>query len=210
MKGHEFATPPTTLTQRWLARFARWALRLAGWRVTFDGLPGPKGIALVYPHTSNWDVVWGMLARWAIAQPVRFVAKDSLFTGFTGATVGRLLRAWGGRPVVRSHATGTVQQLAELMDAEPWFWLAIAPEGTREFRPYWRSGFYHLTLARDLPVVLASIDYGRREVAVNHVLRMTGDVENDLAAIRTYYADRKGRYPDKAGTIAFKQSQDDA
>lgn len=206
MKGHEFTNPPTTLTQRWLARFARRVLRLAGWRVTFDGLPGPKGIALVYPHTSNWDVVWGMLARWAIAQPVRFVAKDSLFTGFTGATVGRFLRAWGGRPVVRSHATGTVQQLAELMDAEPWFWLAIAPEGTRRFRPYWRSGFYHLALARDLPVMLASIDYSRREVAVNHVLRMTGDVEHDLAAIRAYYADRKGRYPGNAGTITFKQS----
>jgi len=205
MKGNELSNPPTTLTQRCLARIARWLLRLASWRVTFSGFPGPKGIVLVYPHTSNWDFVWGMLARWSIAQPVRFVAKDTLFTGFAGATVGRLLRAWGGRPVVRSHATGTVQQLADLMDAEPWFWLAITPEGTRRFRPYWRSGFYHLALARDLPVAQASIDYGRREVAVDHFLRMTGDVEHDLAAIRSYYAGRQGRHPDKAGTIAFKR-----
>jgi len=33
---------------------------------------------------------------------------------------------------------------------------------------------------------------------------MTGDVEHDLAAIRGYYADRQGCYPDKAGTIVFK------
>lgn len=206
MKGHEFTSPPVMPAPRWLARCADRVLRLAGWRVHFHGFPGPKGIVLVYPHTSNWDVVWGMLARWAIAQPVRFVAKDSLFTGFAGTTVGRLLRALGGRPVVRSHPTGAVQQLAELMDAEPWFWLAITPEGTRRFRPYWRSGFYHLALARDLPVVLASIDYGRREVAVDHVLRMTGDVERDLDAIRSYYAGRQGRYPENAGTIVFRQA----
>lgn len=205
MKGHEFTSPSTTFAQRCLARFAKWVLRLAGWRVTFDGFPGPKGIIVVYPHTSNWDVVWGMLARWVMAEPIRFVGKESLFTGIAGATVGRFLRAWGGRPVVRSHATGAVQQLAALMDAEPTFWLAITPEGTRKFRPYWRSGFYHLALARDLPVVLASIDYGRREVTVDHVLRMTGDVEHDLAAIRAYYADRRGRYPQNAGTIAFRE-----
>lgn len=196
---------PVSRPQRWLARLARALLKLAGWCVRFDGFPAAKGIVLVYPHTSNWDVVWGMLARWTIAQPVNFVGKDSLFRGITGATVGRFLRAFGGRPVVRSRSTGAVQQLAALMDSEPWFWLAIAPEGTRSFRPYWRSGFYHLALARDLPVVLASIDYGRREVAVDHVLRMSGDVDRDLAAIRAYFADRRGRHPAKAGTIAFRK-----
>lgn len=199
------AALPVSRRQRWLAAFAKWLLDLAGWRVRFNGFPAAKGIAIVYPHTSNWDVVWGMLARWVIAQPVNFVGKESLFKGITGATVGRFLRAFGGRPIVRSHSTGAVQELAELMDSEPWFWLAIAPEGTRGFRPYWRSGFYHLALARDLPVVLASIDYGRREVAVDHVLRMSGDVERDLAAIRAYYADRRGRHPEKAGTIAFRE-----
>ncbi len=196
---------PVPLPQRCLAEAARLALKLAGWRVLFNGFPAAKGIAIVYPHTSNWDVVWGMLARWVIAQPVSFVGKESLFKGLTGATVGRFLRAFGGRPIVRSRSTGAVQELADLMDSEPWFWLAIAPEGTRRFRPYWRSGFYHLALARDLPVVLASIDYGRREVAVDRVLRMSGDVEKDLAAIRAYYADKRGRHPENQGLIAFRE-----
>ena len=37
-----------------------------GWHVRFDGLPGPKGIAIVYPHTSNWDFVLGLLAKWTL------------------------------------------------------------------------------------------------------------------------------------------------
>jgi len=46
--------------------------------------------------------VIGLLAKWAIGLPLRFVGKESLFRGLTGATLGRLMRLWGGR---RSTAT---------------------------------------------------------------------------------------------------------
>ena len=58
---------------------ARGLLRAAGWRVVFDGLPAAQGVAIVYPHTSNWDFVVGILAKWAIGIPVTFWGKDSLF-----------------------------------------------------------------------------------------------------------------------------------
>ena len=89
-----------------VARFARAVLAVFDWRVRFDGLPGPKGIAIVYPHTSNWDFIIGLLAKWALDLPIRWVGKESLFHGLTGATLGRLMRLWGGRPVDRHHASG--------------------------------------------------------------------------------------------------------
>jgi 1-acyl-sn-glycerol-3-phosphate acyltransferase len=188
----------------WLARCARTALQLVGWRVLFDGLPGPKGIAIVYPHTSNWDFVIGLLAKWAIDLPIRWVGKESLFRGLTGATLGRLMRWWGGRPVDRHHARGAVDELARLMESEPWFWLGLSPEGTRRHTGHLRSGFYHLALKLDLPVALASIDYRRREVGVTAFARMTGDVERDLALLRNHYADKAGRHPELASTIDFR------
>jgi 1-acyl-sn-glycerol-3-phosphate acyltransferase len=188
----------------WLARCARTALQLVGWRVLFDGLPGPKGIAIVYPHTSNWDFVIGLLAKWAIDLPIRWVGKESLFRGLTGATLGRLMRWWGGRPVDRHHARGAVDELARLMESEPWFWLGLSPEGTRRHTGHLRSGFYHLALKLDLPVALASIDYRRREVDVTAFARMTGDVERDLALLRKHYADKVGRHPELASTIDFR------
>jgi 1-acyl-sn-glycerol-3-phosphate acyltransferase len=188
----------------WLARCARTALQLVGWRVLFDGLPGPRGIAIVYPHTSNWDFVIGLLAKWAIDLPIRWVGKESLFRGLTGATLGRLMRWWGGRPVDRHHARGAVDELARLMESEPWFWLGLSPEGTRRHTGHLRSGFYHLALKLDLPVALASIDYRRREVGVTAFARMTGDVERDLALLRNHYADKVGRHPELASTIDFR------
>lgn len=191
----------------WLAACARRLLALFGWRVRFDGLPGPKGVAIVYPHTSNWDFVIGLLAKWALDLPIRWVGKESLFRGVTGATLGRLMRLWGGRPVDRKHARGAVQQLVELMRSEPWFWLGLSPEGTRRHTDYIRSGFYHLALKLDLPVALAYIDYRTREVGVTEFVRMSGDQARDLVTLRRFYADKVGRHPHQASTIAFRPSE---
>jgi 1-acyl-sn-glycerol-3-phosphate acyltransferase len=172
--------------------------------VRFDGLPGPKGIAIFYPHTSNWDFVLGLLAKWTLGVPLRWIGKESLFRGLTGATLGRLMRLWGGRPVDRAQASGAVEQLAQLIQSEPWFWLGLSPEGTRRRTDHLRSGFYHLALALDLPVALAYIDYARREIGVMQFVHMSGEVERDLRVLRDFYADKVGRHPANAGVIDFK------
>ncbi len=87
------------------------------------------------------------------------------------------MRLWGGRPVDRAQASGAVEQLAQLIQSEPWFWLGLSPEGTRRRTDHLRSGFYHLALTLDLPVALAYIDYARREIGVTRFVHMSGDVE---------------------------------
>jgi 1-acyl-sn-glycerol-3-phosphate acyltransferase len=191
-----------------LQRFARTVLRALGWRLEYVEPPGPQGILIVYPHTSNWDFVIGLLAKWAIGLPLRFVGKESLFRGFTGATLGRLMRLWGGRPVDRHRASGAVEQLAQLMRSEPWCWLALSPEGTRKFQDHLRSGFYHLALSTQVPVGLAFIDYGRKSIGVRDYVRMSGDVAADLELLRRAYRDTQGLHPERSSTIAFRGTAD--
>ncbi|HEX7635588.1 MAG TPA: hypothetical protein VF427_09960 [Noviherbaspirillum sp.] len=76
-----------------LQRLAARALALLGWHVKFEPLPGPRGVVIVYPHTSNWDVVLGLLAKWAVGIRFRWLAKNSLFRGLAGKTIGALLLA---------------------------------------------------------------------------------------------------------------------
>ncbi len=187
-----------------LARGARALLRAFGWRVDFAPPPGPRGVLIVYPHTSNWDFVIGLLAKWAISLPLRWVGKESLFRGLTGATLGRLMRLWGGRAVDRHRSSGAVDQLAQLMRSEPWFWLALSPEGTRKHQDHLRSGFYHLALTMKVPVGLAFIDYGSRTIGVRDYVHMSGDLGTDLQLLRNFYADKRGRFPHQASTIAFR------
>ena len=91
---------------------ARALLRLAGWRVRFDGLPASQGVAIVYPHTSNWDFPLGILAKWSIGIPVSFWGKDALCKL---PLFGRWLRWLGGVPVDRSSHHGIVGAMAESM-----------------------------------------------------------------------------------------------
>ncbi|MDZ7652078.1 MAG: 1-acyl-sn-glycerol-3-phosphate acyltransferase [Burkholderiaceae bacterium] len=193
-----------------LATFSRWLLARFGWQVDFTPLPGPRGILIVYPHTSNWDFILGLLAKWTMGVPLRWIGKETLFRGLTGATLGRLMRLWGGRPVDRHQASGTVLQLAALMRSEPWFWLALSPEGTRRHLDHLRSGFYHLALEMNVPVGLAYIDFRTRRIGVRDFVVMSGDEARDLALLNAYYAEMRGRYPHRASTIAFRTTSDAA
>ena len=197
-----FVPPPQA---RLRARWAYRVLRLCGWRIRFDGvLPAPKGILIAYPHTSNWDFFIGLAAIWALELPIRWVGKETLFTGWFGRIAGPVLRRWGGRPVFRFQPTGMVEQLAHTMAAEPWFWLALSPEGTRRRSEHWRSGFYHLARRANVPVGLAYFDFARRELGISGFVELSGDVDADMARIAAAYVGRHGRHPERESPIALE------
>lgn len=191
-------------------RVALRVLKLLGWTMRYKPLPGPHGVLIVYPHTSNWDVVIGLLAKWAVGLPFRWMAKEFLFRGLAGKTVGRLLRRWGALPIERRASHGATAQLAEQMRAADWFWLALAPEGTRDYRPYWRSGFYHVALAARVPVVMVYIDYAKKELGAIDSMRLSGDQQADMDAIARVYRNRHGLHPTLAAPVKLGPSRNDA
>jgi 1-acyl-sn-glycerol-3-phosphate acyltransferase len=185
----------------WKQRNAIRLLALFKWRVLAAPLPGPRGVLIIYPHTSNWDFVLGMLAKWAVGIPFRWLAKESLFRGVVGTVCGRMWRSWGGEPVERHTNTGAIDRLAVRFHAADWYWLGLSPEGTRNFRPRWRSGFYHITLAAKVPLALAYLDYTNKEIGMIDFVELSGDVEADVALIRAKYEGRRGLHPELAAPI---------
>jgi 1-acyl-sn-glycerol-3-phosphate acyltransferase len=184
-------------------RFAVRALALFGWRVNFAPLPGPRGVVIVYPHTSNWDFVIGLLAKWAMGIRFRWLGKEALFNGVCGAVLGPLFRAWGGEPIERGSNTGAIQRLAQQIRSADEYWLALAPEGTRKYRDSWRSGFYHIAVGASVPLGMASIDYGAKELRLVTYAMLTGEVDTDLAAIREAYRTCRGLKHECAAPITF-------
>lgn len=191
-------------TKKLPTRWQRCSLRLLtlfGWRVHFAALPGPRGVIIVYPHTSNWDFFVGVLAKWAVGLPFHWLGKEALFQGVIGTLIGPLLRALGGEPIERKASTGAIDRLAKRIQSADWYWLVLTPEGTRSFRDSWRSGFYHITLAAKVPLVTASFDYATKTIRVETVIQLRGDKEIDRAAIVAAYAGVRGYEPENAGTI---------
>ncbi len=188
-----------TLPSRpWAHRVLGWL----GWRVVFEGLPSRQGVFIVYPHTSNWDFPYSVMAKWAIGLDVKFWAKDSLFRV---PLFGTWLRWLGGVSLSRkgSHgAVGAMQAHFEQARREDrFFWLALSPEGTRSRTEGWRSGFYQVARGADVPVALVRLDYARKTVDVSAFVRLSGDEAVDYAHMAAVLGSSQGRYPDQASPI---------
>ena len=181
---------------------ARWILARLGWQVLFEGLPSKQGVIVVYPHTSNWDFPIGLLAKWAIGIPVFFWGKDSLFTL---PLLGRWMRWVGGLPVDRRSPQGVVEstaaQLLQARAEDRLMWLALAPEGTRSLTSGWRSGYYRLCVQTGLPLGLADLDWGRRQVRVMDFVQLSGDPALDYAMLARHYDGVRGYHPHQASPV---------
>ena len=184
------------------SKLARWVLACFGWKVRFEGFPALQGMVAVYPHTSNWDFVVMILAKWAMGVPASFWGKDKLFRI---PLVGAWLRWLGGVPVQRTSARGTVGHAVDLIVSRKrrneYFWLGLAPEGTRRMIPGWRSGFYRTALQAQIPLGLARLDYSQREVTLLDFIALTGDEAQDMARIAGIYQGVQGRWPGNAAPI---------
>ena len=187
------------------SRVARGLMRLLGWRVRADGLPARQGVIDVYQHTSNCDFVWAMLAKWAIGLPVTFWGKDSLFRI---PLFGAWLRWVGGIPVVRDAPNGVVGQMAqrlrEARERDEFMWLGLSPEGTRELTPGWRSGFHQVALQAGVPVMLAYLDYARREVGLDSAWRLSGQPHADLDRFAQRLRGRTGKRAALAAPVRLR------
>ncbi len=184
------------------SRLARWVLKMLGWRLDFEGFPARQGVAIVYPHTSNWDFPIGMLAKWALGIPAHFWGKDSLFKF---PVIGAWMRYVGGIPIDRSSSRGVVGQMVHVFDQhkqnDQLLWLGLAPEGTRSHTPGWRSGFYQLALGAQVPLALVKLDWGQRCFSVVDFYDLTGDVERDYAHMAQVFLGVKGFHEHQMGPI---------
>ena len=173
--------------------FTRWigntVLRLGGWRIVGEFPDVPRLVIIVAPHSSAWDAIWGLAAKLALGVDIVFLAKAELFRG----PLGWALRAFGGRPVDRSRAHGAVEQAVATVRAGERGWLVLAPEGTRRRVEHWKSGFWHIARAADVPVFCAWFHYPDKTIGLGQVFAMSEDREADMARIRAYYAPFVGK-----------------
>lgn len=177
--------PPNTFRQCF-----RWLLGVCGWKLVGEIPDVRKVIAIVAPHSSCWDGIWGLMFKVAMGIDVAFIAKNELFIG----PLGWLLRKLGGIPTDRSMAQGTVGQLSAEFACREQFWVAMAPEGTRKKVQQWKTGFWYLAHATGVPILLVYLNYPDKTLGFGPLIAPTADLDADMARIRAYYRPYQGKY----------------
>ncbi len=172
---------------------AKGLLRLLGWKLIFPSDNPKKSVICVAPHTSNADFFIGKLYYAAVGRRASFMMKKELFF----FPLGCLLKAMGGVPIDRSRKGEVVATMVQHFSQRSFFTLAITPEGTRKPVENWKSGFYRIALQASIPIQLARIDFGKKEVGIFETFHPTGNEEEDLRYIRSRYNKAQAKYPNK-------------
>lgn len=176
-------------------------LTVARWRLEGNLPDEPKQyVVIAAPHTSNWDFVYAMLLKGYWGIKVTFLGKAELFR----PPFGWLFRSLGVLPVDRSKHSNTVAAAVDLFKQDPNLRLALAPEGTRAFSPQWKTGFYHIAVAANVPIIMTLIDYEHRVLKFTAPYYPTGDEAVDFEFIAAQYRGIKGKYPE-LGTYSMQE-----
>jgi 1-acyl-sn-glycerol-3-phosphate acyltransferase len=180
-----------------LARLVRAALRhwytSAGWTIVGDVQMPRKAVLVAAPHSSNWDFPYALAVGAHYRLRLNFVGKDSLFRW----PFGCVMRWLGGIPVDRKQRNDTVATLASAFAAREDMHLVVAPEGTRDAVSTWKSGFYHIATAANVPLALAYLDYAKKQGGIGEIFYPTGNYETDMMHIRDFYCGFTPKNPRK-------------
>lgn len=163
-------------------------LRLSGWRIEGAFPEAPQCVAIVAPHTSNWDFLLGVAILFGLDLRISWLGKHALFRApFRG-----LLRWMGGIPVDRRASHGVVGECVEAFQAVPALMLALSPEGTRKGASRWKTGFYQIAVQAGVPLFPVAFDFAAHVVRLMPVFHPSGDLEVDLPRIQALFQDVKG------------------
>lgn len=176
---------------------------LMGWTIDRETIEDDKIILTGSPHTSNWDYLHFLLAALSLRRKIYVTIKSELFF----PPLGWILKALGGIPIDRHASHNFVEQLAEFIDSKERIVLLFTPDGTRSYRPHWKTGFYWVAVETGLPIMLGIPDFPKKHVHLNYKFMPTGDLEADFALIReqqdTYGV---GLYPEKANPVITRSA----
>jgi len=184
-----------------LQRAACWLLRRAGWTISGERPTVTRYVLVASPHSSNWDTAVMLLFAVHFGIRLRWIGKRESFRW----PLGPLLRRLGGIPIDRGGGQGLVAATAEVFRGRAHLALAIAPDGTRHARDYWRSGFYRIAQAAGVPLVLSYLDWGARRAGIGPTMALTGNVAADMDGIRAFYAGMVARYPEQTSRVRLRE-----
>lgn len=189
---------------------AQWVFTAMGWRFKND-MPADvtQCVMIAAPHTSNWDALYTKLGMVLMGLPVKVTIKDS----YMRFPLGYFVRLMGGVGINRTpkqegvERPSMVEEMAKLFKEHPNFIMLVTPEGTRGRVTKWKTGFYHVAVAAQVPIALGYVDYAHKIAGIGGVLWPSGDMQADMQKIMTFYQGITGKFPELFSVDCDYQAQ---
>ena len=166
--------------------------KLMGWKLVgaYNEIPD-KCLFICVPHTSWHDFYHGLLIRTILKKEIGYLGKKELFDSW----MGWFFKATGGVPVDRKSKQNYVQKLAAEINSRPICRIALAPEATRRRVTTFKTGFYYIARAANIPIVMVTFDYENKQHNFSKPIFPSEDIEEDLKIIYAFFDGVRGKVP---------------
>ncbi|NOR86076.1 MAG: acyltransferase [Bacteroidales bacterium] len=168
-------------------------LSLAGWKIKGEKPKEKKYVILAAPHTSNWDFPLARLTNSKLEINLKLLMKKSWFI----FPLNFIFHWLGAVPIDRSKSGTIIERVVELFKENNEFVFTIAPEGTRSYVESWKTGFYTIAVKANVPILLAYVDYKKKEAGAGPMIYPSGDAQKDFEEMMKFYRTIHPRFPEK-------------
>ncbi len=169
-----------------ISHFIGWVfLKLFGWSIVGTLPDEKKLLVIIAPHTSNWDYIIAMAAKFYMGLRVRYLMKSEI----NKWPFRSLLKWTGGVPVYRSEKTDILEQTIDWINGQENVWLGMSPEGTRSKIDKWKTGFLRIAHGANIPILVVGIDAPDKTLVIDKLVQLdvlTGDLTAQAKTLRAY------------------------
>jgi 1-acyl-sn-glycerol-3-phosphate acyltransferase len=165
--------------------------KVLGWKIKGQFQPDiKKAVVIVVPHTSWHDFYIGVFTRKLLKTEINWIGKKELFKW----PLGWYFRWMGGTPIDRTSGQNKVEAITEIFNSNEHFRLSLAPEGTRKKVTTWKTGYYYIAQAANVPIIPIAFNYNTKTVVVHEPFYITNNIEADTKTLRALYDGVIGKF----------------
>ena len=172
-------------------KIARYILtNLLSWKVTGEFPELKKSVIIFAPHTSYWDGFYGKLFLMQVNINYKFLSKEDFFI----FPLKYFFKAFGSIPAYKNKEY--INQIVNYFHKNKELHIVLSPEGQLAKTDHWKKGFYYMAKKANVPIIVGSIDYKKKEIGIKKVIRDTGGMQETMMDICEMYKNVNAKYPE--------------
>lgn len=169
---------------------------MMGWKISGAKPKYKKVLLIVEPHTSNWDLILGLLAACYFEINLKFVIKsEAMFF-----PLNLILKPLGAIPINRKRnkltSVSNIDIICEKIESFDEAAIAISPKGTRGKVNRLKTGFFVIAKKENIPICLGFFDYKNKIVGIGDCHFVEDNFEDEVKKLNDFYKDKYGKYPE--------------
>ncbi len=168
-------------------------LKALGWKVIGEFPDIKKSITVFAPHTAHIDALYGKLGVTELGVKYKFLSKKELF--FFPMNI--VMKKFGSIPVRGVNGKNAIYQAVNLLNNADELHIVISPEGWIKKVEKWNRGFYRMAIKAQVPIVVAYLDYEKKEVGIKGTIYDIKDFNSVMKQINDMYKDVSGKCPEQ-------------